>query len=153
MPLMMRARSTPAKQTSEERNPVSIENQESTQVSVELLAAINEAFNARDADKIVEFFHEDAVFHMASGPDPDGRAVKGKAAIRKVLADRFEVIPDMRWEHIAEYILGDLGVTVWTVKGNAADGTVLNYRGCDLFLFRDGLIQDKDTYWKIVEPE
>ena len=132
---------------------MSTETHKGTQVTVELLAAINQAFNSRDADRIVEFFHEDAVFHMASGPDPDGRAVKGKDAIRKVLADRFEVIPDMRWEHIDEYVLGDLGVTVWRVKGNATDGTVLDYQGCDLFLFRDGLIQDKDTYWKIVQPK
>lgn len=132
---------------------MSTETQHGTQPTVELLEAINQAFNSRDADKIVEYFHDDAVFHMASGPDPDGRAVKGKDAIHKVLADRFEVIPDMRWEHIGEYIIGDLGVTVWRVKGNAADGTVLDYQGCDLFLFRDGLIQDKDTYWKIVQPE
>ena len=132
---------------------MSIENEESRRVSLELLAAINQAFNSRDADKIVEFFHDDAVFHMASGPDSDGRAVKGKEAIRKVLADRFEVIPDMRWEHIDEFVMGDLAVTVWRVKGSATDGTVLDYRGCDLFQFRDGLIQDKDTYWKIVQPE
>ena len=132
---------------------MSTETHKDTQVTVELLAAINQAFNSRDADRIVEFFHDDAVFHMASGPDPDGRAVKGKDAIRKVLADRFKVIPDMRWEHIDEYVLGDLGVTVWRVKGNATDGTVLDYQGCDLFLFRDGLIQDKDTYWKIVQPK
>ena len=132
---------------------MSTENEESARVSLELLAAINRAFNSRDADKIVEFFHDDAVFHMASGPDSDGRAVKGKEAIRKVLADRFEVIPDMRWEHIDEFIMGDLAVTVWRVKGSATDGTVLDYRGCDLFQFRDGLIQDKDTYWKIVQPE
>ena len=132
---------------------MSIDNQQSPRVSMELLAAINQAFNRRDADKIVEFFHDDAVFHMASGPDPDGRAVRGKDAIRKVLADRFEVIPDMRWEHIDEFIIGDLAVTVWRVKGNAADGTVLDYQGCDLFHFRDGLIQDKDTYWKIVRPD
>jgi taurine dehydrogenase small subunit len=132
---------------------MSIEDEESPRVSLELLAAINQAFNSRDADKIVEFFHDDAVFHMASGPDSDGRAVKGKEAIRKVLADRFEVIPDMRWEHIDEFIMGDKAVTVWRVKGNATDGTVLDYQGCDLFQFRDGLVQDKDTYWKIVQPE
>ena len=132
---------------------MSTENEEGARVSLELLAAINRAFNSRDADKIVEFFHDDAVFHMASGPDSDGRAVKGKEAIRKVLADRFEVIPDMRWEHIDEFVMGDLAVTVWRVKGSATDGTVLDYRGCDLFQFRAGLIQDKDTYWKIVQPE
>ena len=126
---------------------------ETSGVTHELLAAINEAFNSQDADRIATFFQEDAVFHMARGPQPDGRPVRGREAIRKVLADRFEVIPDMRWEHIDEYITGNQAVTVWRVKGNANDGTVLDYQGCDLFVFRDGLIQDKDTYWKIVEPD
>jgi len=123
------------------------------QVTYELLAEINDAFNSRDADRIAGLFQEDAVFHMASGPEPEGRTVRGREAIRKVLADRFEVIPDMRWEHISEYIAGNRAVTVWRVKGNALDGTVLDYQGCDLFEFRDGLIQDKDTYWKIVKTD
>ncbi len=123
------------------------------QVTHELLAEINDAFNSRDADRIAGLFQDDAVFRMASGPEPEGRTVKGREAIRKVLADRFEVIPDMRWEHIAEYISGNRAVTVWRVKGSALDGTVLDYQGCDLFEFRDGLIQDKDTYWKIVRPD
>jgi len=123
------------------------------EVTHELLAEINDAFNSRDADRIAALFQQDAVFHMASGPEPEGRAVSGREAIRKVLSDRFEAIPDMRWEHIAEYIAGNRAVTVWRVKGNAQDGTVLDYQGCDLFEFRDGLIQDKDTYWKIVRPD
>jgi ketosteroid isomerase-like protein len=132
---------------------MSSNDRETSGVTHELLAAINEAFNSQDADKIATFFQEDAVFHMARGPQPDGRLVRGREAIRKVLADRFEVIPDMRWEHIDEYITGNRAVTVWRVKGIANDGTVLDYQGCDLFVFRDGLIQDKDTYWKIVEPD
>jgi len=119
-------------------------------VSMELLQEIHDAFNSRDADAIAAFFADDATFYMASGPDPDGRAVKGKSAIRKVLADRFLVIPDMSWDWMYGYTTGDRAVTVWRVTGKATDGTVLDYQGCDLWEFRDGLVLNKDTYWKIV---
>jgi ketosteroid isomerase-like protein len=120
-------------------------------VSMDLLHEIHVAFNSRDADKIAEYFDENATFYMASGPDPNGRAVKGKAAIRKVLADRFLKIPDMRWDFMYGYTAGSRAVTVWRVKGNAEDGTILDYQGCDLWEFRAGLVLNKDTYWKIVD--
>ena len=120
-------------------------------VTMELLYEIHDAFNSRDADAIAAFFADDATFYMASGPDPDGRAVKGKSAIRKVLADRFLVIPDMSWDFIYGYTAGERAVTVWRVTGNATDGTVLDFQGCDLWEFRDGLVLNKDTYWKIVK--
>ncbi|HEV3187691.1 MAG TPA: nuclear transport factor 2 family protein [Acidimicrobiales bacterium] len=120
-------------------------------VSMELLHEIHDAFNSRDADAIAVFFADDATFFMASGPDVNGRAIKGKSAIRKVLADRFLVIPDMSWDWMYGYTAGDRAVTVWRVTGNADDGTVLDFQGCDLWEFRDGLVLNKDTYWKIVK--
>jgi ketosteroid isomerase-like protein len=122
-------------------------------VSMELLGKIHDAFNERDADVIAGYFAEDAVFYMASGPEPVGRAVRGRDTIRQVLADRFKVIPDMRWDTEYGYTAGNRAVTVWRVTGNHADGTVLDYRGCDLWEFRNGLVQNKDTYWKIVRPD
>lgn len=122
-------------------------------VSMDLLNEIHDAFNSRDADRIAAYFADDAVFYMASGPEPVGRAVRGRAAIRKVLADRFLVIPDMRWDTEYGYTTGNRAVTVWRVRGHADDGTVLDYQGCDLWEFRDGLVQNKDTYWKIVRPD
>jgi ketosteroid isomerase-like protein len=80
-----------------------------------LLAAINAAFNTRDVDRIMEFFAEDCTFLMARGPEPDGRRVHGKAAVRKVLADRFKVIRDMRWEHVEQIIAG-------VASGHGLDG-------------------------------
>jgi ketosteroid isomerase-like protein len=123
------------------------------EVTTDLVNEIAAAFNSRDADRIVSYFTEDCTFYMASGPESFGRAVRGKAALRKVLADRFKVIPDMRWEHLYEYVAGNHAVSVWTVKGKATDGTVLNYQGCDLWEFKDGLVHNKDTYWKIVRPD
>jgi taurine dehydrogenase small subunit len=122
-------------------------------VTRELRLEIVHAFNSRDVDQIMPFFAEDCTFLMASGPEPDGRTVRGQAAVRKVLADRFKVIPDMRWDHLYESICGDRAVSVWTVSGRSKDGTILNYRGCDLWEFRDGLVYSKDTYWKIVRPD
>jgi ketosteroid isomerase-like protein len=121
-------------------------------VTLELMKAISAAFNARDVDRIVSFFADDGVFCLSRGPEPVGRTLKGKAAIRQVLTDRFKQIPDMRWEN-EEYILaGDRAVSIWTVKGKGGDGEVLNYQGCDIYTFGpDDKIVHKNTFWKIVE--
>jgi ketosteroid isomerase-like protein len=102
-------------------------------------------------DRIMEFFAEDCTFLMARGPEAVGRRVHGKAAVRKVLADRFAVIPDMRWDHVEQIIAGARAVTVWMVTGRGHDGEVLNYRGCDIYEFRGDKILTKDTYWKLLE--
>jgi ketosteroid isomerase-like protein len=119
--------------------------------TLQLMKDINEAFNSRDVDRILSFFADDATFLMARGPEADGRRVYGKDAIRKVLADRFKVITDMRWDHIDEFIAGPRAVSVWMVTGTSADGEKLNYRGCDIYEFRGDKILNKDTYWKLVE--
>ena len=116
-----------------------------------VMKSINEAFNSRDVDRIMEFFAEDCTFLMARGPEPVGRRVHGKAAVRKVLADRFKVIPDMRWDHIDDFICGTRAVSVWMVTGVGKDGEKLNYQGCDIYEFRGDKILNKDTYWKLVE--
>jgi ketosteroid isomerase-like protein len=122
-----------------------------TPVTLELMKAISAAFNRRDVDRIVSFFADDATFYLARGPEPVGRTLHGKETIRKALADRFKVIPDMRWDHKEYILMGDRGISVWTVRGKSADGEALNYQGCDIYEFRDGKILNKDTYWKIVE--
>lgn len=119
--------------------------------TLELMKAINAAFNARDVDRIMAFFAEDATFSMARGPEPCGRRVHGHAAIRTVLADRFTVIPDMRWDHIDVFVAGPRAVSVWMVRGAGKDGEKLEYQGCDIYEFRGDKILNKDTYWKTVE--
>jgi taurine dehydrogenase small subunit len=119
--------------------------------SIELLLQINDAFNRRDVDRILSFFTDDATFLMARGPEPCGRRVQGKEAIRKVLADRFKVISGMRWDHIDHFVTGPRAVSIWMVTGKGADGEELNYQGCDIYEFRGDKILNKDTYWKIVE--
>ena len=68
-----------------------------------------------------------------------------------MLADRFKVISDMRWDHIEHFVAGNRAVSVWMVTGTGADGEKLNYQGCVIYEFRGERILNKDTYWKIVE--
>lgn len=123
-------------------------------VTLERMRAISAAFNDRDVDRIVDCFAEDGVFCLSRGPEPVGRTLKGKAAIRKALADRFKQIPDMRWEN-EEYILAgpDKALSIWTVRGKGADGEDLNYQGCDIYRFDAAgeKIVHKNTFWKMVE--
>jgi len=120
-------------------------------VTLELMRAISAAFNSRDVERIVSFFHDDAVFYLARGPEPVGRTLAGKETIRQALADRFKQIPDMRWEN-EEYVLaGDRAVSVWTVRGMGSDGEELNYQGCDIYRFQGDKIIHKNTFWKMVE--
>jgi ketosteroid isomerase-like protein len=119
----------------------------------ELMKQISAAFNSRDVDRIASFFTEDATFWLARGPEPVGRTLKGRETIRKTLAARFKVIPDMRWDHKEYIYAGNRAISVWTVVGKSADGEALNYQGCDIYTFRGGKICAKDTYWKIVEQK
>ena len=96
-------------------------------VTLELMRRISAAFNSRDVERIVDCFAEDATFCLARGPEPVGRTLRGKAAIRKALADRFKQIPDMRWEGQDYILAGDHAVSLWIVRGKGADGEELNY--------------------------
>ena len=120
-------------------------------VTIELMRAISAAFNSRDVDRIVGFFHDDAVFYLARGPEPVGRTLAGKETIRKALADRFRQIPDMRWENEDYILAGDRAISIWTVRGRGADGEELNYQGCDIYRFEGDKVIHKNTFWKIVE--
>lgn len=122
-------------------------------VTIELMEEINAAFNSRDADRVASYFAEDGVFATARGPDPWGHRVQGRDNIRDFVARRFEVVPDMKWEHDYKYVTENRAVTVWTVTGKSTGGETFNYRGCDLYDFRDGKITYKDTFWKIVDPD
>jgi ketosteroid isomerase-like protein len=120
-------------------------------VTLELMRKISAAFNSRDVERIVDCFAEDGVFCLARGPESVGRTLRGKAAIREALGDRFRQIPDMRWEN-EEYILaGDRAISVWTVRGKGTDDEEPNYQGCDIYRFEGDKIIHKNTFWKIVE--
>jgi ketosteroid isomerase-like protein len=120
-------------------------------VSVETLKAITDAFNAHDMDAIMEFFAEDCSLDMPRGPDPWGKRLTGKAAVREGLATRFKGLPDVHYGDDRHWVSGNLGVSEWLLTGTTPAGVRVQVRGCDHWEFRDGKVIRKDSYWKIVE--
>ncbi len=125
-----------------------------TAVTIALLDTIQDAFNRQDVDGILDHFSEDCIWVMARGPAvPEGRVCHGKAEIAEVLAARYALIPDMRWVEMQHFIAADgaRAASEWRVQGTPADGPAVDWLGCDLWTFRDGLVVRKDTYWKYIE--
>ncbi len=123
-------------------------------VTIALLDAIQDAFNRHDVDGILSYFAEDGEWLMARGPDPwEAKRLRGKRAIGDVLRARYAVIPDMRWVDMTHFIDpdGTRACSEWTVKGTPEAGAPLDWLGCDLWTFRDGLVTRKDTYWKYID--
>jgi len=119
--------------------------------SVETLKAITDAFNAHDLDAIMEFFADDCSLDMPRGPEPWGRRLSGRAAVREGLASRFAGLPDVHYGDGRHWVSGDLGVSEWLLTGTTADGQKVRVRGCDHWEFRGGKVVRKDSYWKIVD--
>ncbi|MBT6273423.1 MAG: nuclear transport factor 2 family protein [Chromatiales bacterium] len=123
-------------------------------VTIALLDEIQDGFNRHDVDAILSHFTDDCEWLMARGPDAwEGRRLKGKQAIGEVLRARYAVIPDMRWEDISHFVAADetKACSEWTVCGRPTDGSQeVNQLGCDVWTFRDGWVQKKDTYWKFI---
>ena len=110
-----------------------------------------DAFNAHDLDRVMSFFSEDCVLDTPRGTDPWGTRYVGRAAVRDGLAARFTGIPDVHYGADEHWTCGGHAVSRWLLTGTTTGGAQVRVRGCDLFdLAPDGLIQRKDSYWKIV---
>ena len=118
-------------------------------LTVEYLQEIVAAFNSRDVEKIGSYFAPDATFYASRGGAVDGARIHGRDAIKNYLADRFKLIPDMRWDPVEDYVVdGTRAVSVWIVRGTE-NGRAIEARGVDLWEFRGDKVLNKDTYWKI----
>jgi steroid delta-isomerase-like uncharacterized protein len=120
-------------------------------VTPAVLRSFLEAFNAHDADAVMEFFADDCVFDTPRGPAPGGRHLVGKDEVRQGIQARFDGIPDIRYDDERHWVCGDRGASEWTITGTDTSGARVEVRGCDLFEFSGDLIRRKDSYWKIVD--
>jgi ketosteroid isomerase-like protein len=117
--------------------------------AMQLIRRVTKAFDEHDLDAIMADFADDAVFEAPRGPDPWGRRVLGREAIREAFAGRFSGIPDVRYQGDEHFVDGDRGGSEWTLSGTTTDGQRIEVRGCDLWTFRAGKIVKKDSFWKI----
>jgi ketosteroid isomerase-like protein len=118
--------------------------------NLRILERLAEAFNEHDLDRIMEFFSDDCSLDMPRGSDPWGTRYIGKAAVRKGLQTRFEMLPDVHYRDIRHFATESMGVSEWLVTGTLMSGGTVKARGCDHYEFREGKVVRKDSYWKIV---
>lgn len=99
----------------------------------ELLKAWVDAFNEGNAEKISEFYHENAINHQVAN-----EPIKGKAAIKKMFAEEFA---QAEMVCIVENIFEDenWGILEWKDP--------LGLRGCGFFQFEGDKIKFQRGYW------
>ena len=112
------------------------------------LAAFGDAWNRHDLDALMSFMHDDCVFMTAAGADACGTRHHGRAAVRAAFAAAWAAVPDARWDDGKHHAAGDFGVSTWTFRGTAADGSRIETDGVDLFKFQDGKILVKNAFRK-----
>jgi ketosteroid isomerase-like protein len=120
----------------------------STSVTVDMLQAFADAWNAHDVDALMTFMHAECVFETAAGPDACGSRHEGPQAVRKAFAAAWQTFPDAQWRNARHFVAGERGVSEWTFTGTAADGTRVEANGVDIFTFRDGKILVKNAFRK-----
>ena len=119
-----------------------------SQVSTETLQAFADAWNRHDVDALMSFMTDDCVFETSAGSDVCGSRYVGRESVRAAFADVWATFPDAQWGNAHHFVCADRGVSEWTFTGTRADGTRVEVHGCDLFTFRDGRIQVKNSYRK-----
>jgi ketosteroid isomerase-like protein len=115
------------------------------------LQGLTNAFNAHDIEGVMRFFAPDCSLDMPRGSAPHGTRFEGIEQVRKGLLSRFETTPDVHYGELEHFVSGNCGISKWLLTGTKLDGEKVRVRGCDFYMFRDGLVMRKDSYWKIVE--
>ena len=119
-----------------------------SEVSTATLQAFADAWNRHDVDALMSFMTDDCVFETSAGSDVCGTRYVGRASVRAAFADVWATFPDAHWGNAHHFVCADRGVSEWTFTGTRTDGTRVEVHGCDLFTFRDGRIQVKNSYRK-----
>jgi ketosteroid isomerase-like protein len=94
-----------------------------------------------------------AYWKCPADPSFWGSRFVGKSAVREGLRGRFTGIPDVHYSDDEHLVVGDVGVSKWTLRGTSSKGERIEVCGCDFYTFRAGKIVEKDSYWKIREHE
>ena len=121
-------------------------------VTIETLQAFADAWNRHDVDALMSFMTDDCVFETSAGPNVNGVRHEGREAVRKAYASVWQAIPDAQWRDARHFVAGDRGVSEWRFTGTRADGSRVEVNGVDVFTFRDGRIQVKNSYRKDRPP-
>ena len=123
-------------------------SRESSEITLELLDAIGDAFNRNDIDAVMSFFADDALFDHAAGPDVNGTRIAGAEAIRAAFSGLFDTVNSVHWTILDARIAGDKAYCEYLRVAEPSSGGRQEFDSVDVLTFRDGLIVHKNTYYK-----
>jgi len=121
------------------------------ELTVHVLKEFLQAFNDRDLDKIMSFFHEDCILEMPKGPHPWGDRYEGIENVRNGLASRLDGLNDLNYGNDRHWVVDNFGVSEWKLTGMLQNGEKLEVNDCDHIEFRGDKILKKNSFWKIVK--
>ena len=120
-----------------------------------LLGRFSKALFARDVEAIYRTVTPDFIWRLPIGPDaPVAREIASRQALADYFDERMRIYADVRfhdlvWHHAPEASFLTFRVTAQRRDGGAATDAL----GLERYLFRDGLIAEKDAYWKRIGSE
>jgi steroid delta-isomerase-like uncharacterized protein len=113
------------------------------------------AMNAHDAEKMLTFLTDDAVYECT----PLGKVSKGKKEIKDFISNTFTDFPDFKIEMKSGFKAGDWGASEWVMSGTfahsstgmPATGKKFSVRGSTINEFSGGKISRNTNYWNLAE--
>jgi steroid delta-isomerase-like uncharacterized protein len=105
------------------------------------------AWNAHDADKVASLYTDDVIYEDV----PFGLIARGHAELRKMAADFFASIPDLKLEVVSNTSTGNRGSVEWVFSGTDVGlyktGKKFSVRGASVYELRDGKFSGNRDYY------
>jgi len=109
------------------------------------------AWNTGDAERVLEFWSEDCIYHASFGPELMGRSFIGREGACEGIQAFFDRYPGGVFADTEVMVAGTRGAAEWTFRAVGDDGEPFEVRGCDLFEFDGDLIRVKNAFRKVRE--
>jgi steroid delta-isomerase-like uncharacterized protein len=105
------------------------------------------AWNSHDADKVASFYTDDVVYEDVAF----GLKANGQVQMRKLAADFFAGIPDLKLEVVSNTSRGDRGSVEWVFSGTDVGlyktGKKFSVRGASVYELRGGKFSSNRDYY------
>jgi steroid delta-isomerase-like uncharacterized protein len=115
--------------------------------STDLVQSNFAAWNAHDADKVASLYTDDVVYEDV----PFGLIARGHADLRKMVADFFTSIPDLKLEVVSNKSVGNRGSVEWIFSGTDVGlyktGKKFSVRGASVYELRGGKFSGNRDYY------
>ena len=117
-----------------------------------LLDRFSETFNHNDIEGPRTCVTDDFRWIFYAGPNrPDGLIFNGIAEACQAVADRAQwQSSPIEFSDAERYQCGDKVFITYRARGVFKDTGAFDVRAVDIYSFRQGLLETKDTYWKII---